>query len=86
MEVGDYVVHYDYGIGRYLGIKTVELQDIRNDYIVLQYANMELYIAVEKITLLEKYQGSEGSVPKLTSIGKGEWERKKRKFKTNWKI
>ncbi len=80
LEVGDYVVHYDYGIGRYLGIKTVELQDIRNDYIVLQYANMELYIAVEKITLLEKYQGSEGSVPKLTSIGKGEWERKKKKI------
>lgn len=61
LEIGDYVVHYDYGIGRYLGIKTVELQDVRNDYIVLQYANMELYIAVEKITLLEKYQGREES-------------------------
>jgi len=80
LEIGDYVVHYDYGIGRYLGIKTVELQDVRNDYIVLQYANMELYIAVEKIALLEKYQGREGVVPKLTSIGKGEWERKKQKI------
>lgn len=80
LEIGDYVVHYDYGIGRYLGIKTVELQDVRNDYIVLQYANMELYIAVEKITLLEKYQGREGVVPKLTSIGKGEWEKKKKKI------
>ncbi|MDD3999585.1 MAG: transcription-repair coupling factor [Bacilli bacterium] len=80
LQVGDYVVHYDYGIGKYLGIKTVELQDIRNDYIVLQYANMELYITVEKIVLLEKYQGSESVVPKLTSIGKGEWERKKRKI------
>lgn len=80
LEIGDYVVHYDYGIGRYLGIKTVELQDVRNDYIVLQYANMELYIAVEKITLLEKYQGREGVIPKLTSIGKGEWERKKKKI------
>ncbi len=80
LQIGDYVVHYDYGIGKYLGIKTVDLQDVRNDYIVLQYANMELYITVEKIVFLEKYQGSEGVVPKLTNIGKGEWERKKRKI------
>lgn len=81
LKIGDYVVHYDYGVGRYLGIKTVELKDVRNDYITLEYANMELYIPVEKITLLEKYQGSEGVVPKLTSIGKGEWEKKKQKIK-----
>jgi transcription-repair coupling factor (superfamily II helicase) len=81
LKIGDYVVHYDYGVGRYLGIKTVELKDVRNDYIMLQYANMELYIPVEKITLLEKYQGSEGVVPKLTSIGKGEWEKKKKRIK-----
>ncbi|NLD26220.1 MAG: DEAD/DEAH box helicase, partial [Acholeplasmataceae bacterium] len=81
LKTGDYVVHYDYGVGRYLGIKTVDLKDVRNDYITLQYANMELYIPVEKITLLEKYQGSEGMVPKLTTIGKGEWEKKKEKIK-----
>lgn len=80
LRIGDYVVHYDYGIARYMGIKTVELKDVRNDYITLQYSNMELYIPVEKITLLEKYQGSEGTVPKLTEIGKGEWEKKKKKI------
>ncbi|MCK9535993.1 MAG: transcription-repair coupling factor [Bacilli bacterium] len=81
LQTGDYVVHYDYGIGRYLGIKTVQLKDIRNDYIMLQYQNMELYIPVEKVSLLEKYQGSEGTIPKLTIIGKGEWEKKKQKIK-----
>ncbi len=81
LNIGDYVVHYDYGIGRYLGIKTVRLKDIRNDYILLQYANMELYIPVEKVSLLEKYQGSEGHIPRLTTIGKGEWEKKKQKIK-----
>ncbi|MDD3171986.1 MAG: CarD family transcriptional regulator, partial [Bacilli bacterium] len=60
LEIGDYVVHYDYGIGRYTGIKTVELNNIKNDYIKLQYENMELFIPVEKVVLLEKYQGSEG--------------------------
>lgn len=82
LQPGDYVVHYDYGIGRYLGIKTVELQDIKNDYIILQYANMELYIPVENINLLEKYQGTEGSIPKLTSVGTNEWEKKKQRIRT----
>lgn len=80
LKRGDYVVHYDYGIAIYLGIKTVELKDVRNDYILLQFENMELYIPVEKINLLEKYQGSEGTVPRLTNVGKGEWEKKKKKI------
>ena len=77
LEVGDFVVHYDYGIGRYAGLKTVELNGLRNDYLKLQYQNMELFIPVEKIVLLEKYQGGEGSVPKLTKLGTTEWEKKK---------
>src|SRR5690606_25150232 len=43
LKIGDYVVHYDYGIAIYKGIKTVELKDIRNDYILLQFENIELY-------------------------------------------
>lgn len=81
LKIGDYVVHYDYGIGKYKGIKTISLKDVRNDYIMLEYLNMELYIPVEKISLLEKYQGTEGTVPKLTSIGKGEWDKKKKRIK-----
>jgi transcription-repair coupling factor (superfamily II helicase) len=81
LQSGDYVVHYDYGIGKYLGIKTINLKDVRNDYIALQFSNMEIFIPVEKISLLEKYQGSEGTIPKLTNIGKGEWEKKKQKIR-----
>lgn len=80
LNVGDYVVHYDYGIGKYLGIKTVELNNIKNDYLKILYKDMELYIPVEKINLLEKYQGSEGSIPKLTKIATKEWEKKKEKI------
>lgn len=81
LKVGDYVVHYDYGIAIYKGIKTVEIKDIKNDYILLQFANIELYIPVEKINLLEKYQGTEGTTTKLTNVGKGEWDRKKKRIK-----
>ena len=77
LVVGDYVVHYDYGIGRYMGIETIELNNLKNDYLVLQYENMPLYVPVEKVILLEKYQGSEGATPKLTKIGTKEWEKKK---------
>src|SRR5690554_6917236 len=81
LRIGDYLVHYDYGICRYLGIKTVELQDIKNDYIMLQFENMELFIPVENVNLLEKFQGSENVVPKLTNIGTKEWQTKKQKIK-----
>ena len=81
IKPGEYVVHYDYGIGQYKGIKTIELQDVKNDYIVLGFDNMELYIPVENINLLEKYQGTEGSIPKLSSIGGNDWEKKKKKVK-----
>jgi len=82
LNKGDYIVHYDYGIAQYLGIKTVELQGIKNDYITLKFANIEMYIPVENINLLEKYQGTEGSIPKLTTIGTKEWEKKKSKVKS----
>ena len=74
---GDIVVHYEYGIGRYQGIKTVELNDVKQDYLKLQYDNMNLLVPMEKITDLEKYIGSEGVIPKLTKIGTNEWNKKK---------
>ena len=74
---GDIVVHYEYGIGRYQGIKTVNLNGIEQDYLKLQYENMNLLVPMEKITDLEKYIGSEGVVPKLTKIGTNEWSKKK---------
>lgn len=77
LHVGDYIVHYDYGIGKYLGLQTVELNKVKNDYLKLQYENLDLLIPVEKITDLEKYLGAEGVVPKLTKVGTNEWEKKK---------
>ena len=77
LHVGDYIVHYDYGIGKYLGLQTVELNNVKNDYLKLQYENLDLLIPVEKITDLEKYLGAEGVVPKLTKVGTNEWEKKK---------
>ena len=77
LNPGDIVVHYEYGIARYQGIKTVSLNGIQQDYLKLQYDNMNLLVPVEKITDLEKYIGSEGVIPKLTKLGTNEWNKKK---------
>ena len=81
LKPGEFVVHFDYGIGQYLGIKTIELQEVKNDYIMIKFENIELYIPVENINLIEKYQGTEGTVPKLTTIGTNDWEKKKKRVR-----
>ena len=81
LKPGDYVVHQDYGIGQYEGIKTVENHGLINDFIYIKFANIELGIPVENISMLEKFKAEESYVPKLTVVGNGEWEKKKQKIK-----
>ncbi len=80
LQPGDYVVHYDYGIGLYKGIITEEIRGIKNDYLHIKFSNNELYVPVERINLIEKFLGSEGVIPKLSTIGTKEWEKKKQKI------
>ena len=78
LEIGDYIVHNTNGIGIYNGIKTLELNDIKKDYIELLYkGNDKLYIPVEKIDLISKYSGKEGVVPKISGLNSSEWQKTK---------
>ncbi len=80
LEVGDYVVHVDHGIGQYLGIKTLEIQGVQRDYLFIRYAGQDrLYVPVDQIHLVQKYLGGEGVQPKLSRLGSGEWARVKRR-------
>ncbi len=82
LNIGDYVVHSEYGIGRYLGIKTIELENIKNDYIQIEYdGESKLYIPIENIYSLEKYLGGENKIPRLSKAGGKEWQKKKAKIK-----
>ncbi len=86
IKPGDYVVHYDYGIGRYLGVKAVALDGRENDYIHIAYRNDEvLYVPVENINLIQKYSASEGAKPKIHSIGGTTWAKTKAKVKKKLK-
>ncbi len=78
LEKGDYIVHYDHGIGRFLEIKTMELSGRTNDYIVIQYKGEDtLYIPIENIHLIQKYTAHEGVHPKLNKLGSAEWAKTK---------
>ena len=82
LSVGDYVVHYDYGIGLYKGIKTMELSNVKRDYIHIAYQGTDyLYIPVDQIDLILKYASSEGHVPKLTKLGTNQWANTKKRIK-----
>ncbi len=80
LHVGDCVVHVNHGIGRYLGVETLEVGGTHRDYLHLQYAgNDKLYVPVDQINLVQKFLGNEEREPRLNHLGGSEWARTKRK-------
>jgi transcription-repair coupling factor (superfamily II helicase) len=81
LNPGDLVVHIDHGIGRYEGLKTLEVQDAPHDCLELQYAEKSrLYLPVENIDLLTRY-GSEDNEVALDRLGGAAWQARKAKAK-----
>jgi len=82
LKPGDYVVHVNHGIGVYRGIKQLELQGFKKDYLDLSYdGNDKLYVPVEQLDMVQKYIGSEGKNPKINKLGSAEWSKAKGKAK-----
>ncbi|MBI9009276.1 MAG: transcription-repair coupling factor [Tenericutes bacterium] len=82
LKKGDYVVHYDYGIGKFLEIKTMEFGKAVNDYIHLEYRNGDkLYVSLDAIDQIHKYSGNEGFAPKLSKLGGKDWSKAKTKVR-----
>jgi transcription-repair coupling factor (superfamily II helicase) len=86
LKKGDYVVHYDHGIGRFLGVTQMSVGDMTNDYIHIAYKGDDsLYIPVENIHLIQQYIGSEGVKPKIHRLGSGDWARTKQRVRAKVK-
>ena len=80
--IGDYVVHYDHGVGKYLGIKTLKSGDVERDFLYIMYANNTgLYIPLEQISSIMKYASSDVEGIKLHEIGGTQWARTKAKVR-----
>ena len=80
LSKGDFVVHINYGIGRFLGIDRIKSLGTERDYIELEYADEEtLYIPIEQVNMIQRYIGGEGNVPHLDHLGGKSWEARKAK-------
>lgn len=82
LNVGDFVVHVDYGIGKFAGFKTISVKNTEQEVVVLHYKeDSTLYVNVTSLHKLQKYSGKEGTAPRITKLGSGEWARKKAQTK-----
>ncbi len=82
LKPGDYVVHEQYGIGRYLDVKTLEFDGKHTDYLHIQYAGTNvIYIPLSQFRMVRKYAGREGAAPKLSNPNGKEWEKTKKHIK-----
>ncbi len=84
LNPGDYVVHVNYGIGRFKGIKRIAAAGNERDYIHLEYAGDEfIYIPIEQVNLIQRYIGSHGDAPRLDKMGGKSWENRKSRVRKN---
>lgn len=82
LKPGDFVVHYDYGIGKFLEIKSMQMGVTLNDYIHIEYRDGDkLYIPLESFHQIQKYSGSEGFVPRLSKLGGADWAKAKQRVR-----
>ncbi|UJL46488.1 transcription-repair coupling factor [Virgibacillus sp. NKC19-16] len=84
LKVGDYVVHANHGVGKYLGIETLEVKDSHKDYMLIKYSGDDkLFVPIDQIDLVQKFVASEGKEPKLYKLGGSEWAKVKRKVQSS---
>lgn len=82
MKSGDYVVHENHGIGKFLGIEQLTVQGEQKDYLKIKYAgNDMLYVPVEQMDIIQKYIGSDGITPKINKLSGSDWKVTKAKAK-----
>jgi transcription-repair coupling factor (superfamily II helicase) len=80
VRIGDPVVHEQHGIGRYLGLTSLDLGDGPNEFLHLLYANdAKLYVPVSSLHVVSRYSGAAPEAAPLHELGSGQWDRAKRK-------
>ena len=83
LEIGDYVTHIDHGIGKFGGLQKIEVEGKKQEAIKLVYGDRDiLYISIHSLHKISKYNGKDGSPPKIYKLGSGAWEKLKQKTKT----
>src|SRR3989338_1359920 len=82
LKKGDYVVHVQHGIGRYLGLEKIKAAGGLQDAFVIEYANKEkLFVPASNIHFIQKFIGLKGRPPKINRLGTREWQKIKNRAK-----
>jgi transcription-repair coupling factor (superfamily II helicase) len=80
LKPDDFVVHVDFGVGIYRGLKHLTVGEVDGDFLHLEYASGDrLYLPADRINLVQKYVGADGAAPALDKLGGESWERVKKK-------
>jgi len=86
LQIGDFVVHIDHGVGRFAGLLKTEINGKKQEVIKLNYrGNDVIFVSINSLHKISKYKGSEGTEPQLSKLGTGAWERLKERTKSKVK-
>tara|TARA_R110002072_G_scaffold22615_1_gene79237 strand:+ start:52261 stop:55605 length:3345 start_codon:yes stop_codon:yes gene_type:complete len=86
LEVGDYVTHIDHGIGKFGGLQKIEVEGKQQEAIKLIYGERDiLYLSIHSLHKISKYNGKDGTTPKIYKLGSAAWKKLKQKTKTRVK-
>ncbi len=88
LQQGDVVVHREHGLGIYRGLETISLQQITNDYLLLEYRDSDkLYVPVDRLNLVSRYEGLSDKEPRIDKLGGQSWKTTKQKVSDEvWKV
>ena len=82
LRPGDFIVHIDHGIGQFVGLKQLQVDDTLSDFLVLEYKDGDkLYVPVQQIFMVQRYVATDDATPKLTYLGDRSWAKSKAKAK-----
>ncbi len=86
LAVGDYVTHIDHGIGKFGGLQKIQVEGKTQEAIKLVYADNDIvYVSIHSLHKISKYNGKDGTPPKIYKLGSNAWKALKQKTKARVK-
>ncbi len=86
IEVGDYIVHVDHGVGKFAGLLRTDVNGRMQEMIKLTYLNNDIiFVSIHALHKLAKYRGKEGVEPRINKLGSGAWNKVKERTKSKLK-
>jgi transcription-repair coupling factor (superfamily II helicase) len=81
LKEGDFVVHIDYGVGLYQGLKHISVEGVLGDFLHIDYADSRLYLPAHQIGKIQKFVATEGQKPHVDKLSSTRWARTKQKIR-----